>query len=144
MAVLKLLWGTINNKSMTLSRFYLFRSDPKAITKMFPLKKVLVCRFYRSVLWTWKFGGCSYELSRPGMVGWLTSVRWFLSYVHMESSISLQLKSLFCHWKNIVLITQFLSGFMFLSIFTINSDVTCEKQIPAKVRFIHKKCFYII
>ena len=111
MAVSKLLWCTINNKNMALSRFYLFRSDPKAITKMFPLKKV--CRFCRSVLWTWKFGGCSYELSRPGMVGQLASVRWFLSYVHMESSISLQSKSLFCHWKNIVLITQFLRAFMF-------------------------------
>ena len=117
MALSKLLWCTINNKNMTLSRFYLFRSDPKAINKIFPLKKLLVCRFCRSVLWTWKFGGCSYELSRPSMVGRFTSVRWFLSYIHMKSSIALQSKSLVCHWKNIVLITQFLSGFMFWSIF---------------------------
>ena len=60
--------------------------------------------------------GCSYQVSWPGQVGWLTLVR-FLSHVHMESSFSLQSKSLLCHWKKIVLITQFFSGFKFLSIF---------------------------
>ena len=76
------------------------------------------------------------ELARLGGLAHLGEIIFIpRSYVHMESYISFQSKSLLYRWKKIVWPRSFLSGFKILSIF-------CTEQWRKVV--IQNKCSYII
>ena len=75
-----------------------------------------------------------------GPARWAGSLRWFLYHVHMESSISLQSKSLFYyHWKKIVLIT-----FVSICYNKLRRKAMRNKLRQKLVHSCRKKCFYII
>ena len=74
----------------------------KVLNNLMKLIWCFCCKFCFALLLSALLRGCSYGGALARLSGLARLVRWFLSRVHMGSSISVQSKSLLCRWKKII------------------------------------------